>query len=127
MTGGGRVTHATPMTRIQRHTLEYIGKFLAERGYPPAVKDIMEAFSIGSTNAIIDRLKALEKRGLIVRQPKIARGLALTPRGREIAGRVVKLFRTEPSRPEPTIDSTSPVVTGQCPHDAVAPSEGDNE
>jgi SOS-response transcriptional repressor LexA len=128
VTGGGRVTHATPMTRIQRHTLEFIAEHIAEKGYPPSVRDIQLAFSIGSTNAVHDRIVALEKRGLVQRRPMISRGLILTERGKALMGaRAARLSRTEPSRPEPTIVRTSPVETGQCPGGAVTPSEGENE
>lgn len=131
MNEGARVKPGTPMTTIQRNTLDFIAKFINDHGFPPSIRDIQLGFGVGSTNCISDRIVALEKRGLVERRPMLSRGLVLTELGKALTGRAGTTwrpaFRPEPPRPEPTIVRTSPVVTGQCPDDAVPPSEGDNE
>jgi hypothetical protein len=65
MTGGGRVTHATPMTRIQTPSSSSPSTSRRRATRPPS--DIQLAFSIGSTNAVHDRIVALEKRSSAAR------------------------------------------------------------
>ena len=64
-----------PATERQRRILQVIGEFTSERGYPPSVREIGERVGLSSSSTIHAHLKALEKRGLISRDPTKPRAL----------------------------------------------------
>jgi repressor LexA len=64
-----------PATERQRRILEIIREFTAERGYPPSVREIGERVGLSSSSTIHAHLKALERRGLISRDPTKPRAL----------------------------------------------------
>lgn len=72
-----------PLTARQREALDYITYCLDERGYPPTLREIGEHMGIRSTNGVNDHLKALERKGYLVREELKSR--ALRPVGRENA------------------------------------------
>ena len=45
-------------------------KHIEQKGFPPAIRDICEAFSISSPNGVMCHLKALQKKGHINRVEK---------------------------------------------------------
>jgi repressor LexA len=71
---GGRLTEK-PATERQRRILQAIGEFTSERGYPPSVREIGERVGLSSSSTIHAHLKALERRGLISRDPTKPRAL----------------------------------------------------
>ncbi len=64
-----------PATERQRRILEVIRTFTAEHGYPPSVREIGERVGLSSSSTIHAHLKALERRGLISRDPTKPRAL----------------------------------------------------
>jgi repressor LexA len=64
-----------PATERQRRILEVIREFTAEHGYPPSVREIGELVGLSSSSTIHAHLKALERRGLISRDPTKPRAL----------------------------------------------------
>ena len=64
-----------PATERQRRILQAIADFKAERGYPPSVREIGERVGLSSSSTIHAHLKALERRGLISRDPTKPRAL----------------------------------------------------
>ncbi len=64
-----------PATQRQRRILEVIHAFAAEHGYPPSVREIGERVGLSSSSTIHAHLKALERRGLIARDPTKPRAL----------------------------------------------------
>lgn len=64
-----------PATERQRRILEVIRNFTAEHGYPPSVREIGERVGLSSSSTIHAHLKALERRGLISRDPTKPRAL----------------------------------------------------
>jgi repressor LexA len=71
---GARSTEK-PATERQRRILQAIADFKAERGYPPSVREIGERVGLSSSSTIHAHLKALERRGLISRDPTKPRAL----------------------------------------------------
>jgi repressor LexA len=57
---------------------EFIRDKIKNRGYGPTVREIGEHFEISSPNGVMCHLKALEKKGLIVRSPNKSRAIELT-------------------------------------------------
>jgi repressor LexA len=66
------------LTTRQREVFELIRKLIYERGYGPTVREIGEYFDIASPNGVMCHLKALEKKGIITREPNMSRAIQLT-------------------------------------------------
>jgi repressor LexA len=66
------------LTVRQEDILEFIRDWIESRGYPPTIRDIQKPFGIKSTNGVKVHLDALEKKGFIIRNPGISRGIELT-------------------------------------------------
>ncbi|MDZ4820099.1 MAG: transcriptional repressor LexA [Planctomycetota bacterium] len=66
------------MTKKQRLVYEFIKDKIRNRGYGPTVREIGEQFDISSPNGVMCHLKALEKKGLITREPNMSRAIQLT-------------------------------------------------
>lgn len=64
-----------PLTMRQQQALEYITQCLQHRGYPPTLREIGEHMGIRSTNGVNDHLKALERKGYLVREELKSRAL----------------------------------------------------
>ncbi|MFQ6122583.1 MAG: transcriptional repressor LexA, partial [Dehalococcoidales bacterium] len=65
------------MSAKQQRIIDFIHRFLADRGYPPTVRDIVSGCGISSTSVVDYHLKALEKEGYIRRHPEVSRGIEL--------------------------------------------------
>ena len=63
------------LTQRQAQALDYIGESLTVRGYPPTLREIGEHMGIKSTNGVNDHLKALERKGYLVREELKSRAL----------------------------------------------------
>lgn len=63
------------LTKRQRQVLNFITRSIDERGYPPTMREIGEHMGIRSTNGVNDHLKALERKGYIVREDLKSRTL----------------------------------------------------
>ena len=66
-----------PLTTRQSEVLNEIRSFIQIHGYSPTVRDIAKLTGIKSTNGVRWHLKALEKKGEIIRHKSISRGLVL--------------------------------------------------
>src|SRR3954470_10340794 len=60
----------TPLTDKQQQIYAFIRKTIETKGFPPAIRDICEAFGISSPNGVMCHLKALQKKGYINRVEK---------------------------------------------------------
>ena len=71
------------LTERQAEVFEFIRKCINTRGYGPTVREIGEHFSISSPNGVMCHLRALEKKGLLMRVRQkdraIARAIELAP------------------------------------------------
>lgn len=81
------------LTSRQREVYEFIREKIRSRGYGPTVREIGTEFKISSPNGVMCHLKALEKKGLISREPNMSRAIMLATepaeeRGLPLAGRV---------------------------------------
>ena len=81
------------LTKRQRAVYEFIRDKIRNRGYGPTVREIGDKFKISSPNGVMCHLKALEKKGLISREPNMSRAIQLVAepidqRGLPLAGRV---------------------------------------
>ncbi len=65
------------LTERQQEIYEFIRATIAERGIPPAMREIGEKFGIRSTNGVEGHLSALVRVGLIMRERGKSRGISL--------------------------------------------------
>jgi repressor LexA len=63
------------LTNRQAKVLEFIIDSLDSRGYPPTIREIGTHMEIRSTNGVNDHLKALERKGYLVRDQSKSRAL----------------------------------------------------
>jgi repressor LexA len=82
------------LTSRQREIYKFIRQKIQGRGYGPTVREIGVEFGIKSPNGVMCHLKALQKKGLIHREPNMSRAIQLledTPGGRsglKLLGRI---------------------------------------
>src|SRR5260370_21879649 len=72
---------AEPLTDRQQKLLSFIKRSIQEQGYPPTIREIGEAFGIRSTNGVNDHLKALERKGYLLRGELKSRALSVIEGG----------------------------------------------
>ena len=63
------------LTHRQQQALDFISACLDANGYPPTLREIGEHMGIKSTNGVNDHLKALERKGYLVREELKSRAL----------------------------------------------------
>lgn len=63
------------LTTRQRQVLEYIERTVAERGYPPSVREIGEALGLSSPSTVHSHLSALVASGYLRRDPSKPRAI----------------------------------------------------
>lgn len=66
-----------PLTSKQRAFVDFIRSFTADRGFPPTVRNLGDQFLIKSPNGVMCHLKALERKGYILREAKRSRAIVL--------------------------------------------------
>ena len=66
------------LTEKQLAVYEFIRDKIRTRGYGPTVREIGTEFDITSPNGVVCHLKALEKKGMITREPNMSRAIQLT-------------------------------------------------
>ncbi|GJQ37993.1 MAG: LexA repressor [Anaerolineaceae bacterium] len=73
--------------------LEFLAKYMDENDRPPSIREICSEVGISSTSVVNYDLDQLEKRGYIVRDGRVSRGLRLTEKVKEVLGAFGDLFR----------------------------------
>lgn len=84
------------LTPRQKEIYKFIRGKIQGRGYGPTVREIGLEFSIKSPNGVMCHLKALQKKGLIHREPNMSRAIQLLddpttlprPTGLKLVGRI---------------------------------------
>ena len=105
------MSDTAPLTAKQQAIYNFIRKHIETKGFPPAIRDICEAFGISSPNGVMCHLKALQKKGYINRVEKkdtkkaqargitipgvSAGGFSLPLRGTVAAGRAIEAEETD--------------------------------
>ena len=100
------------LSRRQQAMLDFIKKFVREKGYPPTIREIGQAAQISSTSVVDYNLNILQTKGLIQRDREVSRGVklleAVTPAvaaaAEELLIRVPVLGRIVASEPVPIPD-----------------------
>ena len=98
------------LTPRQRAILDFIGRFIDDKDYPPSIRDIQQACDISSTSVVDYNLKALERMGLIRRDREVSRAIELLDgrrRHRTVAVPVVGRIAAGFPIPVPSADTWS--------------------
>jgi repressor LexA len=66
------------LTQRQQMVLDFIRQSIADRGYPPTLREIGARMGIRSTNGVNDHLRALERKGYLTREDMKSRALRPT-------------------------------------------------
>lgn len=66
------------LTNRQQQVLDYIRQIVAERGYPPSVREIGEAVGLNSPSSVHAHLNSLVEAGLVKRDPSKPRAIVVT-------------------------------------------------
>lgn len=73
-------------TPKQLDVLRFVHEFTTLRGHPPALREIGKHFGWVSTNGPNDHLRALERKGFIVRYDYLTRSVRVTAEGLRVLG-----------------------------------------
>jgi len=65
------------ITPRQQRIVEFIGRTVRERGYPPTVREIGDAVGLTSSSSVHAQLANLERKGLLTKDPTKPRAMAL--------------------------------------------------
>jgi repressor LexA len=84
------------LSERQQQVLEYIRKTVAERGYPPSVREIGEAVGLSSPSTVHSHLSSLVAAGAITRDPSKPRAIMIVDDARQAATPATE--RTLPDR-----------------------------
>jgi repressor LexA len=76
------------LTHRQQMVLDFIRESIADRGYPPTLREIGARMGIRSTNGVNDHLRALERKGYLKREDMKSRALRPTHAPNQVANQV---------------------------------------
>jgi repressor LexA len=65
------------LSEKQQRILEFLRDFIADKDYPPSIRDIQQGCGISSTSVVDYNLKRLEERGYIRRDREVSRAIEL--------------------------------------------------
>lgn len=71
------MSETAKLTKRQHLIYEFLKDRILNRGYGPTVREIGQHFGIRSPNGVMCHLKALEKKGLILRESNMSRAIQL--------------------------------------------------
>lgn len=74
------------LTRRQREVLDFIERYLEEKGYPPSVRDIAAQFGLVSAAGVHKHIKALVRKNYLSKDDFLSRSLRILRPGRKPAG-----------------------------------------
>lgn len=86
-----------PPTRLR--ILNFIRKFLDNRGYAPTVRDIARGCNISTPSVVQHHLNTLERQGYIRRDPEVFRSIQLIEKKREAISRIPLLGTIAAGKP----------------------------
>ncbi len=70
----------SPLTERQQQVYAFLTEYLAANGYPPTLQEIAQHLHISGNLGVLRHLKALERAGLITRNPGSSRSITLVAR-----------------------------------------------
>jgi repressor LexA len=110
------------ITARQRRIIEYIRETVAQRGYPPTVREIGEAVGLTSSSSVHAQLANLERRGMLKRDPTKPRAMEIRGDRRERGGGVPvpllgRISAGAPTLADQDVEDYLVVPTGYAGHE----------
>ncbi len=110
----------------QKAMLEFIRQFIEENDYPPTIREIGAAVGISSTSVVNYNLDQLERKGRIIRNREVSRGLRLIDSQSKRRVRTVPFYgEIAAGAPIPTPDDPTSVIENIAVPADMLPSTGD--
>ncbi|MCE1173583.1 MAG: transcriptional repressor LexA [Propionibacteriales bacterium] len=103
---------AEGLTARQRRILEVIRDALAERGYPPSIREIADRVGLASSSSAAHQLKVLQAKGFLFRDPHRPRALEVRLPS-SIAPAPAATNVVEPDFPAPTAPAVEVPILGR--------------
>ena len=94
---GGSTPEAPKLTARQQSVLNFIQRYVRERGFPPSIREIGEAVGLSSPSSVAHQLKVLQRKGYLHRDQNRPRAVELRTPGRA-GGRALRPEDIDPSR-----------------------------
>lgn len=88
----------------QKSIMNFLQRFVGERGYPPSIRDIQSGCNISSTSVVEYNLRILEREGHIRRDREVSRGIGIGVRNLVRVPVIGHIAAGEPI-PVPTADT----------------------
>jgi len=73
----------------QQQIIDFISRFLADKQYPPTIRDIVTGCGLSSTSVVDYNLKILAREGYIRRHPEVSRGIVVPPQSSALRRRLL--------------------------------------
>jgi len=73
----------------QQQIIDFISHFLADKQYPPTIRDIVNGCGLSSTSVVDYNLKILARGGYIRRHPEVSRGIVVPPQSPILSRRLL--------------------------------------
>lgn len=73
-------------TKRQEELMRFMRDYHAREGLPPTLMEMREFLAVRSPTAPLDMLKQLERKGYVLRKPRVSRGSVLTYKGAKFLG-----------------------------------------
>jgi repressor LexA len=90
------------LTARQRKVLEVIRDSVQRRGYPPSMREIGEAVGLTSTSSVSHQLRALQRKGFLLRDPNRPRAVVVRMPGSAGVPAEPESYEESAARPAPT-------------------------
>lgn len=120
------------LSQKQKDIFSYIKRFMQDKGYPPAIRDIQNDLKISSTSVVAYNLNKLVSLKMLERDPKNARGIKLPQTLMQEASKPSGNTRQVPfvgyisaGSPIPSPDQADPASVEEVPADLVPERVGD--
>ena len=106
-----------PISSKRKRVLDFITRFIEEKGYAPSMRDIADGCTISSPSVAQYYVKALEREGYIHRTHEISRSIALTKKHAVATVPVLGTIAAGQPIPVPSADTwaTTPDETIELP------------
>lgn len=70
----------SPLTERQQQVYDFLATYIAQNGYPPTLQEIARHLHVSGNLGVLRHLKALEREGLVTRNPGSSRSISLVGR-----------------------------------------------
>lgn len=99
------------LTKRQKSVLDFLKRYLEDKGYPPSLQEICAYFGINAPKNARKHLEALERKGYIKRSPNISRAIEIIASPIKNAVSIPIIGRVKAGAPNLAIEDIQGYVT----------------